>query len=68
MMFVPDGGVAVPLKAVNWWWSGSASNSNPIIGWVLVNGTNSVNPTNFDVESFPSWESLATNYQWIPGL
>jgi hypothetical protein len=66
MMFQPPGGHLVPLRAVDWSWLGRAINRTN--GWVLVAGTNSVNPQDFDTEEYPFWMSNVTNYQWIPPL
>jgi hypothetical protein len=51
MMFKPNGGQWVPLRAVNWSWSGSATNGPS--GWSLQSGTNSINPTDFDTQTYP---------------
>jgi uncharacterized Zn-binding protein involved in type VI secretion len=65
MMFQPTNGIPVPLRAVNWSWSGSATNNAGT--WLLESGaTNSVNPTDFDTETYPLWNSDARNKQWIP--
>jgi hypothetical protein len=66
MMFQPTGGIMVPLRAVNWSWSGSATNGPS--GWGLESGTNSVNLTDFDTETYPMSNSDIQNRQWIPPL
>jgi hypothetical protein len=66
MMFQPPGGIWVPLRAVNWSWSSSATNSPN--GWGLESGTNSVNPTDFDTQTYPLWNSDVRNRQYIPPL
>jgi hypothetical protein len=70
MMFKPDGGQWVPLRAVNWSWGGSATNSIPYgdFGWSLVSRTNSINPLDFDQLSHPEWQNNVTNATWIPSL
>ena len=37
-------------------------------GWGLESGTDSVNPTDFDTETYPIWNSDIRNRQWIPPL
>lgn len=66
MMFQPPGGIWVPLRVVNWSWSGSATNGPS--GWGLQSGNNSPNPTDFDTETYPVWNSHFSNSQWIPPL
>jgi hypothetical protein len=61
MMFKPDGGQWVPLRAVNWSWSGSATNNAGT--WTLESGsTHSVNPSSFDTTTYPQWNSNVTNF------
>jgi hypothetical protein len=45
MMFQPTNGIPVPLRAVNWSWSGAATNY--LGGWFLKSGSNSTNPSDF---------------------
>jgi hypothetical protein len=69
MMFKPTNGIPVPLRAVNWFWSGSATNDVSQIGgndWQLESGTNSVNPNDFDTQTYPIWNSDIHNRQWVP--
>jgi hypothetical protein len=67
LMFAPDGGVGVPLRVVNWSWSGSATNNGS--GWSLLQGTNSVNPSDADTETNPRWINNSTNPTgWNPHL
>lgn len=66
MMFQPSGGNWVPLRAVNWSWSGAATNSSS--GWTLLSGTNSTNPPDFDVQQYPFWNSNVKDDQFIPPL
>ena len=72
MMFHPGGGIAVPLRAVIWSWSGSATNSiDPVLGWntwSLEHGTNSIDPPDFPTESFPIWNSHVANFQMNPAV
>ena len=56
----------VPLRAVDWYWSGSATNSgatNGLLGWVLESGTatNSIDPPDFETEVPPIWTRNVTN-------
>ena len=67
MLFQPNvPGHLVPLRAVNWSWCGSATNSPS--GWGFQTGTNSVNPPDFNVEIYPLWKSNVTNFTWQPAL
>lgn len=66
MMFVPPGGHRVPLRAVNWRWSGSATNSPS--GWGLSSGDNSPNPTSFETETYPLWNDNVTHCYYVPPL
>jgi hypothetical protein len=67
MMFQPSGGICVPLRAVNWFWSGSATNSGG--GWTFQSSpTNSVNPTDYPTTVFPSWNCPFKNYLYVPHL
>ncbi len=59
MLFQPDGGIAVPLMEVDWYWQASVTN---IAGtWTIVgqpvNGNPSVSPTT----TFPQWNCASTN-------
>ena len=65
MMFEPTYGVWVPLRIVEWSWSGSATNSPA--GWGLESGTNSVN-SNTETESYPLWRSDVRIREWRPPL
>jgi hypothetical protein len=56
----------VPLRGVNWSWSGTATNGPN--GWGLQTGTNSANPPDFDVQDYPIWRSNYTNAAWSPQL
>jgi len=60
----------VPLRAVNWSWSGTATNGdlNDDFGWRLVAGTNTVNPIDFDQLVHPEWQNNVTNETYIPPL
>jgi len=70
MMFRPNlPGEWVPLRAVNWYWNGSATNGPG--GWSLesVSGDHSVNPTDFETETYPLWKSLFPyGWQFVPPL
>jgi hypothetical protein len=56
----------VPLRAVNWSWSGTATNGSS--GWTLLSGTNSINPPDFDVQQYPFWNSNVKDDLFIPPL
>jgi len=59
MMFRPPGGMLVPLRAVDWYWHGVATNGPS--GWALSSdpGNHSVNPQDYDVQTYPLWNSSA---------
>jgi hypothetical protein len=60
MMFRPTNGMRVPIRAVDWMWSGSATNFL-LINWQKLSGTNSVNPADYETEIYPVWKSNVTN-------
>jgi hypothetical protein len=65
LLFKPDINNAcfVPLRAVGWNWSGSATNN--VGTWMLESGaTNSVNPPDFGTTGFPLWNRNVTNNVW----
>lgn len=71
MMFIPPGGgMRVPLRAINWSWSGAATNSfdstKGLFGWLKKDGTGSADPNDFGTEDYPHWESNANDYHWNP--
>jgi hypothetical protein len=66
MMFQPPNGQWVPLRAVNWSWSGVATNGPT--GWGVESGTNSVDPPDSETEDYPIWKSEIRNREWIPPL
>ena len=57
MGFRPTGGHWVPLRVVNWYWSGSATNGPG--GWALESdaGDHSINPQDVETENYPLWKS-----------
>jgi hypothetical protein len=48
----------VPLRAVNWSWTGSVTNG--VNGWCIEDGTvtNSINPLDFDAQYYPQWNNI----------
>ena len=53
LMFEPDGGIPVPLRKMDWWWSGSAHwDGNQ---YVLTVGDHVQNPSSSDTTSYPLW-------------
>ena len=62
LMFQPIGGHRVPLRAVNWSWSGAATNGPD--GWKLTSSPDdhTQNPTSFESETYPAWTDNVTNY------
>jgi hypothetical protein len=72
LLFQPDtpASIVVPLKKVEWNWSGIATNVSG--GWVLLKGTNAITLNNASVTSHPEWITNAfpgtftTNMTWYP--
>lgn len=62
MMYEPPGGIAVPLRAVSWYWHGVATNGPS--GWSLASSPDdhSVNPADFDTQDYPLWNSNVRNF------
>ena len=51
--------IAVPLKVINWSWSGAANYTPP---WNLVLSNAAISGNNVEVNTFPQWTSSSTNY------
>jgi hypothetical protein len=67
MLFKANSGdCLVPLRVVNWSWSGSATNGPS--GWQLETGNPANSPSDSDTETYPLWRSNVTDDQWIPSL
>jgi hypothetical protein len=68
MMFEPLDGIWVPLRAVNWYWHGIATNGPS--GWQLASSPNdhSINPPDYDNQTYPVWNNNVTHYHWNPQL
>jgi hypothetical protein len=60
LMFKPDGGQWVPLRSVNWSWSGTGTNDFGL--WVLSSHTNSINPSDINTSTYPVWTQNLTNF------
>jgi hypothetical protein len=62
LMFKPSGGIAVPLRRIDWNWSGTAG-TNGANGWVLTSSpTNAaITAANIDTLSFPAWTNSIHN-------
>ena len=65
LMYQPTNGIPVPIRAVNWSWTGSATNYLGLT-WMLKQATNSVNPVDFPTSTFPQWNSDVTNDSLVP--
>jgi len=65
LMFMPSGSgsIWVPLRSVNWSWSGSASRSGTV--WTLTSSSNTINPSDADSTTHPTWTSNVTSLQWV---
>ena len=63
LLFLPSGPntIQVPLRAVNWYWEGSATNGPS--GWVIESGTvsHSIDPASYPTEQYPYWTDNITN-------
>jgi hypothetical protein len=60
LMFTPNGGHRVPLKRVDWHWSGTAING---LSWILTSQDNNANPPGVDTEAYPQWTNSASNFR-----
>jgi len=56
MMFTPDGGHRVPLRAVDWHWGGSATNYPDYSGDHWSGGGSGGVDSNDETEDYPSWK------------
>ena len=70
MMFEPlGGGMRVPLRAVDWSFAGTATNSfdsnKGVLGWLKKDGSGSADP-DFETENYPVWQSNVSDYTWRP--
>ena len=65
MMYTPPGGIWVPLREVDWHWSGSATNTAG--AWTIVSSDNGVDP-DFEQTRYPEWNSAVKAYHWNPEL
>ncbi|MDB6122464.1 MAG: hypothetical protein JWQ71_1457 [Pedosphaera sp.] len=66
LMFKPPGAdsIFVPLRAVRWYWTGSATRG--ATGWTLDprSVAHSVNPKDYETTSFPTWTNNVANSDW----
>jgi hypothetical protein len=61
LLFQPWGGIAVPLRRIDWSWSGTATNALGVWSLVLGSGTETISANNVDTTSFPIWtNNIAT--------
>jgi hypothetical protein len=54
----PSGGAWVPIRKVNWSWTGAAWLSGT--NWIPTILTNTPNPADFDTQKYPSWTTIVT--------
>ena len=68
LLYKPTGtSIWVPLRKVNWTWSGNAVRDNP--QWDqndLVFGSNSTNPASVNSITHPTWSANVTSLTWQP--
>jgi hypothetical protein len=63
LMFQPSGGEWVPLRAVTWNMSGTATNSGA--GWILTDRSWATNPPDSDaISSYPVWTNNSQNVHY----
>ena len=62
--FQPNAGTAVPLRVVNWTYSGIATLSGA--SWILTNSSNNTNPPDADTVAFPTWTNNVDNFEMLP--
>jgi hypothetical protein len=62
VMFIPDEPLAipVPLRRVDWTWSGTASFTNG--QWILTSPNSAITANNQNTLSFPTWTNVFRNY------
>jgi hypothetical protein len=62
LMFKPPGtgSIFVPLRKVNWSWSGSGGRISAC-NWILSTSNHSTNPTDADSTDFPTWSTNVTS-------
>jgi hypothetical protein len=60
LMFRPTGGQWVPLRLVNWSWSGIGTLSGT--NWVLTSSNNAANPSDTNSITHPQWSDNITSY------
>jgi hypothetical protein len=63
MLFQPSDGICVPLRAVDWSWSGVATNSGST--WGFESGTGSAS-SDSDTTSFPQWNCAVSDGDYLP--
>lgn len=68
LMFKPDGAdtIAVPLRNVQWDWTGRAVNTNGVWQLVPEDCSHSENPDDQDWRSFPGWNSIILPFGATP--
>lgn len=68
LTFQPSGGHYVPLKLLNWYWGGAATNGPS--GWNLSGSSDnhSENPSGTETETYPTWTSAAQDFKYSPPL
>lgn len=59
---LPGTSIYVPLKKVNWSWSGTGTRSAS--GWILLNTANTQNPTGVDTVDFPEWIANISHFNY----
>lgn len=65
LMYQPSGGVLVPLRKMDWWWSGATSYDGN--QWVKTSGNHVQNPASSATTDYPTWTTNNVNtYVWIP--
>lgn len=68
LAFQPYNGMWVTLRAVDWYWRGSATNGAN--GWALESnpGDHSVHPQDYATETYPAWRNFSSERYWNPEL
>jgi hypothetical protein len=61
LMFTPSEGRRVPLKMVNWYWSGTAVRSGT--NWTLTAQNNNANPPSIDTVVYPQWTNNVGSFK-----
>lgn len=66
LLFKPQtaNAIYIPLKSVDWNWSGSGTRSTICGSWTLANPSNTINPIGENTTEHPQWTANITQFDW----